>query len=105
MTATVWSVPKESSEFVGPITLTATIDGVVVPIAAADVQFAVVPERARPADIDWVAAVAEPAGTGIGVAVAPVTLNGRRYGIWAKITDNPYTPVLSPDQVGWIDRT
>lgn len=102
--ATVWRVPRESLEFVGPITLTATVDGVVVPISSDSVQFAVIPERARPAGTDWTDPVGEPGGVGIGVEVDPVSTS-IRYGIWAKISDNPFTPVLGPEQVGWIDRT
>lgn len=102
--ATVWRVPRESDEFVGPITLTATVDGAVVPISSDAVQFAVIPDRARPAEADWADPVGEPGGVGIGVTAAPVSTS-IRYGIWAKITDNPFAPVLGPEQVGWIDRT
>lgn len=102
-TAVTWRVPRESHEFVGPIAVTATADGESTPLDPGAVQFAVLLEGTHPGDDDWVAPAMEPDGDGIGVAVESVDAFGR-YGIWVKITAEPYSPVLDPDRVGWIER-
>lgn len=98
-----WSIARESKEWVGPITVTATVDGEPVDIDPASLAFAVLPIQQRPTDTDWTAPVTEPGGTGIGVQADPTEQPGL-YGIWARITDSPEIPVLDPSTVGQIYR-
>lgn len=101
-TATTWRVPRESSQFVGPLTITLTIDGVPTPVTG--VKFAVLPEGVHPTDADWADPIVDPDDAdAIGVDVEPVPDAGR-WGIWVQVTAPPRAPVLDPDQVGWIMR-
>jgi hypothetical protein len=101
-----WLVARESKEWVGPITITATVNGgTPVTIDPAEIQFAVLPRGQRPVDTDWTAPVADPdGGTAVGVQADPVTAYAA-MGIWAKFTDDPNVPVLEPDEIGYLTRT
>jgi hypothetical protein len=103
-TATTWKIPRESKEWVGPITVTITVNGVTTTVDPSEVKFAVLPKGRRPAPTDWAAPIAEPGGDGIGVQADPAAGYGW-FGIWAQITDTPEIPVLEPDDVGHILRT
>ena len=95
--STTVRIPRESTEWVGPITITVDDEPV-----TSGVQFAVIPERDRPADDDWTDPYLEPGGTALGVWQAPVA-DYQVLRVWAKITDSPEIPVL--DDVGRITRT
>lgn len=101
-----WRMPRESKEWVGPISVAITVDGVTVPVDQAAVRFAVLPRRTRPNPdgTDWLAPVVEPGGTYIGVQADPVA-GYSELGIWAKVSDDPEIPVLEPDDVGYLVRT
>lgn len=106
MTVTTWSVPRESREWVGPITVTATVDGTTTPVDPTALAFAVLPAGSRPVTDDWTAPVAEPGGDGtkFGVQADPVD-SYQRLGIWVRVTDSPEIPVLDPSTVGKLIRT
>lgn len=102
--ATTWRIPRESKEWVGPITLDVTLDGIPAPSPAA-VRFAVLPRDQRPADTDWTGAALDPAGTGgLGVYELPRP-DYARLGIWARVSGVDEDVVLEPSDVGWIIRT
>lgn len=102
MTVNTWRVARESAEWVGPVTVTATAAG--TPVDPGNVQFAVVADNTRPTADDWAAPYVEPGGTALGVWASPVT-GYQKLGIWVKITDAPEIPVLEPGEVGWLVRT
>lgn len=98
-----WELPRESTEWVGPIVVVLTkVDGTA--IAQTDVELAVLPLRQRPTGGDWVAPDPEPGGTALGVLQAPVALP-TMLGIWARAVNSPETPVIDPGGVGYIRRT
>lgn len=103
-TAPTWRVPRESHEFVGPITVTVKVSGEPVTLDPDAIKFAVLADGQRPVDDDWANPVIDPDDPdAIGVAVTPVAAFAR-YGIWAQLTIDSYEVVLDPDQVGWVER-
>jgi len=97
MSSTSWRIPRESDEWVGPLTITA--DG--QPITSG-IEVAVLPKGQRPAAGNWRPPDPDPAGSaGIGVQVAAAA-GPRQDGIWVRIDT---TVVIEPDDVGWIFRT
>lgn len=98
-----WVFSRECANlFVGPLDVTATVDG--SPVDPADILFAILPAGQRPTDTDWTAPVANPDGSGIGVIAQPVDAQGR-YGWWVKVTVGAAVDVLEPEDVAWLIRT
>lgn len=102
MTITEWVLPRESTEWVGPIVVT-KIDAETGEPVTDPVQFALLPLGTRPEDSDWASPILDPDGTGeLGVSVAPVESSGF-WRIWVRVEGNPEVPVL--DTVGTVRRT
>lgn len=101
---TTWRVPRESTEWVGPIVVTVVDNGTGEPVAD-PVQFAVLNNLFRPQESDWADPYLDPDDTGaLGVFLEPVT-SYTHLGIWARVAGNPEIPVLDPNSVGKIIRT
>ena len=89
---TTWNLPRETIEWVGPVTVTA--DGE----PATAVELALLPLGTRPAGDVWQAPLVLDGGQGLLVnGLAP-----DRYVLWARVTDAPETPVL---EVGTVRVT
>jgi hypothetical protein len=101
---TVWRIPRESSEWVGPITVTLTVDGEQVPAEPDEISLAVIPLGQRPEEADWVSPDAEPGGSDLGLMVEPVD-SYQELAIWLRASDASETPVLEPSEVGYLTRT
>lgn len=90
-TLTQWQLPKETKEWVGPLTV--KVNGTVV------TSFSVAVTEGTTRPTDWQPADPDPdGGTTLGVLVGegtlfPLTI-GRKFTIWCKFTDNPEIPVL-----------
>ncbi|MEO7262095.1 MAG: hypothetical protein ABI047_12705 [Jatrophihabitantaceae bacterium] len=102
--ATTWEMPRESKEWVGPITLDVLLNGVRVPIPDGT-KFAVLRLGARPTENDWTAPAVDPRSTdGLGVLEMPRP-DYIRLGIWARVPGTDEDVVLEPADVGFITRT
>lgn len=101
-----WMIPRESTEWVGPIVPSATtLAGAPVTLTAGMVKFAVLKLDVRPAAGDWQSVVTDPGGSGaFGLTVAPVA-GYVRQGVWVKITNGADIVILEPYEVGLITRT
>jgi hypothetical protein len=98
-------VTRESNDvFVGPLTITATADG--LPVIDGSIKFAVVAKGSRPVTADWTDPVSNPdtAAGGIGVTLSAAADYGT-VGVWVQVTAGDATEVLDPDSVAWIIRT
>ena len=85
---TAWSLPAETKEWVGPVTLTAdgsTVTAFMMTLSA---------QGQRPAN--WVDPTELDGKRGllVGVGTPFTLLPGRRYYVWLKYTDSPEVPVL-----------
>lgn len=87
MTA-VWEVPCESTEWVGPVTV--TVDGV----ATTGFELALVADQARPAAPDWQAPTVLGGGRGVLVSAVPTSEAGTLSQVWVRVTSNPETVVI-----------
>lgn len=81
---TMWNVPRETVEWVGPVTYTP---------ADATLRLALIPKAARPAPADWQTPEVRDGKPGI-------TINGPAVGVgefhlWAELTRGPDTPVAA----------
>lgn len=76
---TSWTLPRESREFIGGVTV--TVDN--LPVTVFDL--ALVPERTRPAEIDWSlpVAVAGKQGLLVGPGTTRVLAKGI-YNLWVR---------------------
>lgn len=88
MSLTTWTLPRESKEWVGPVTV--TVSG--TPVTT--FTLAILPKGTRPASGDWATPYALDGGLGLLVGpgstlVLPVGV----HRVWAKITDAPEIPV------------
>ena len=81
MTAAIWRIPRESIEWVGPITMTGT----------GALTVALVPDDARPTPADWQPPTVLDGERGVLVGGLEVGV----YRLWAKVSDTPETPVFS----------
>lgn len=107
MTANKWIIPRETREWVGPITPTVTDrdTGLPVVIDPAALRFAVLTLDTRPTGPDWTVPVPDPEGGPlVGVQTVPVA-SYKRLGVWAQVTAGLDVIVLEPSQVGYITRT
>lgn len=100
-----WKIPRESKEWVGPITV--TVDGAVT---TTNIKIAILPNGIRPTAPDWKTPDVDPdpPATAPGAMVGPGTtfvLAHGLYGIWVQITDTPEIPVIEPGDVGFIRIT
>lgn len=89
---TTWILSRLSTEWVGPITVTA--DG--TPVTGW--TYALVPANSRPASVDDIALVPQPLDGGLGILVGPGTghvLEQGVYRIWVRYVDAPEAPVLN----------
>jgi hypothetical protein len=89
---TVWRLPRLSTEWVGPITVTR--DGVVV----TGWTLAVLPWSVEPSATADIAEAPTSLNGGLGVLVGPGTthvLESGEYWIWVRYVDNPEAPVLA----------
>ena len=95
--STLWTLPRESEEWVGPLTV--TVNG--APVTT--YQVAVVKHGQRPTA--WATPDNDPRTpfTALGVLIGPGTANALAagsYHIWIKVTSSPELPVL--DDAGQI---
>lgn len=83
-----WSIPAESKEFIGPITVTA--DG--IPVTSFEVAFT---DGATARPTTW--AAADVVGTDRGILIGPgtshTTVVAHKYTVWVRFTDTPEIPV------------
>ena len=87
---TVWRIPRESVELIGPITVTEEEEV----IESFDV--ALLPVGTRPTEDDW--AAPEVVESNYFILVGPGTdleLDPGSYLLWARYTANPEIPVLN----------
>ena len=77
----IWRLPRESVEWVGPVTLDGD-EGVL--------ERALVPSGQRPAEADWKAPTT--IGTERGLLVQGLAVGN--YRLWARVTDLPEVPVF-----------
>lgn len=84
---TTWTLPAESKEFVGPITV--LVDNV----AVTNFEVAFTDGTARPTT--WAAADIVDAARGIliGPGTANATVVAHKYTVWVRFTDSPEIPV------------
>jgi hypothetical protein len=82
-----WSIPAESKEFIGPLTV--TVDD--VPVTSFEVAFT--DGTARPTS--WASAdvVSSERGILIGPGTTHATVVAHKYTVWVRFTDNPEIPV------------
>lgn len=99
-----WRIARESVEWVGPITVRVINRRTGRPVAP-NVMIAVLPRGLRPSSGDWLTPDPDPDGTGGLGYLTPIVATAQYYGIWAKDVDSSETPVLEPDEVGWLQRT
>lgn len=90
----LWRLPRESTEWVGPLTV--TVDG--EPVTTFEVAY--LPYLARPVEDDWTTPTVLDGAA--GVLVTPVT-EASRHAVWVRVTDHPEIPVL--DNVATVWRT
>lgn len=93
MSSTNWTLPRESREWVGPITVT------VNKVATATFTVSVVPMGSRPA----VFLLPDVLGGELGALVGPGStwpLDPGVYGVWVKVAATGESPVL--DNIGTI---
>ena len=89
-----WTLPRETKEWVGPITTKAN------GVAVTNFKVALMIETARPVVSDWLDPV--PDGTDLGVIAGPNLPIGR-YKVWVKYSTALEDVVL--DDVGIVDIT
>lgn len=106
----MWRIPRESTEWVGPVDVEKVVNATGTPVTEG-VQFAVLLKGTRPDmtddSTDWGDPVNDPDGAeyGFGVMVDPVT-DEATYGIWTRVASSPEDVVLEPDEGGgWIYRS
>lgn len=100
-----WRVPRESTEWCGPIVTTLTDRSSGLPLPQ-NVKFALWPrDGSRPTIDDFTVPDPDPDGTAAyGIMLNPVVTKGD-FGIWALDVDSPETPWLEPESVGYVTRT
>lgn len=84
---TTWSIPAESKEFIGPITV--LVDA--TPVTSFEVAFT--DGTARPTS--WAAAdvIGSERGILIGPGTTHTTVLAHKYTVWVRFTDSPEVPV------------
>ena len=92
VTTTTWTVPRESREWIGPISLTNKITG--LPIGTFDT--ACLPIGQHPVEADWAAPTVLGAANGVLVGPGtPLALPGGTYALWCRFLANPERPVIT----------
>lgn len=77
-----WEIPRETTEWIGPVSVSPTNSGL---------QLAIVPVDTRPIEADWQDPVPLDGGLGLLLTTPEVGV----YAYWAKFTDSPETVVIA----------
>lgn len=102
---TTLKFPRETNEWVGPISVTQVDDN--NQPTAFPVEYAVIPQHTRPSASDWHSPVVNPQpghGTEFGVMITPVS-DASFWVIFGRILASPETIVRDGYAVGIIERT
>lgn len=78
---TQWSIPRETKEWIGPVTFTPN---------DATLQLAILPEGQRPVEADW----KTPDSLGGGLGLILDQPDPGMYYYWARLADSPEVPVI-----------